>query len=252
MAYPFLDYPGPIPFAHRGGALEGLENTIPAFEAALALGYHYLETDVQMTADGVLLISHDDELSRTCGRPGRISELPYAEVKTALVGGREPIPLLEDVLGQFPQARINLEPKTAPAVAPFVEVVRRTACLDRICVGSFYDNRLRQLRDALGPALCSSMGPAEIARWISASWLPGGWGTPDVPVAQAPIKSKGIPVVTTRSVENAHRHGIKVHVWTINTADEMDRLLDLGVDGIMTDEPTVLKAVLQRRGQWYS
>jgi len=251
MSFPFLDHPGPIPFAHRGGgADEGIENTMAAYQASLALGYRYIETDVQVTADGVLVTSHDDDLSRTCGRPGKISELPWSEVKTALVGGKEPIPLLEDVLGQLSDARFNLEPKTAQAVAPFIDMIRKTTSLDRICVGSFRDSRLRQMRDALGPALCSSMGPIETTRWVTASWLPGGLGMPKVPVAQVPVKEYGLPVVTARTVEAAHRHDIKVHVWTINEEAEMERLLDLGVDGIMTDETAMLKAVLQRRNQW--
>jgi glycerophosphoryl diester phosphodiesterase len=90
--HPFLDWPGPIPFAHRGGATEAPENTMPAFERAVGLGYHYLETDVHTTADGIVVAFHDDDLSRTCGRPGRISELPWREVATCRVDGKEPIP----------------------------------------------------------------------------------------------------------------------------------------------------------------
>ena len=131
MPYAFLDHPGPIPYAHRGGALEGLENTMPAFEAATAMGYRYLETDARVTADGVLLAFHDDDLSRTCGRTGKISELPWSEVQTARVDGKEPIPLMEDVLGTFPQCRINLDAKSDRAVAPLIDVIRRTASVER-------------------------------------------------------------------------------------------------------------------------
>jgi glycerophosphoryl diester phosphodiesterase len=99
---------------------------MPAFEAAVALGYRYLETDARVTADGVLLAFHDDDLSRTCGRPGRISELPWSEVKTARVGGKEPIPRMEDVLGAFPDARLNLDAKSDAGVAPMIDVIRRT------------------------------------------------------------------------------------------------------------------------------
>jgi glycerophosphoryl diester phosphodiesterase len=252
MDFAFLDHPGPIPFAHRGGGVEAVENTMAAFEMSARLGYRYLETDVQMTADGVLLAFHDDDLARTCGRPGKISALPWSEVKTVLVAGKEPIPLLEDVIGGFPQARINIEPKSTRAVDPFIEVVRRTGCQSRICIGSFDGQRIARLRAAFGPTLCTSMKPTETARWLSASWLPGGWGMPHVPVAQVPVERKGIPIVTSRTVKAAHAHGIKIHVWTIDNPGEMDRLLDLGVDGIMTDQPSVLKAVLQRRGQWFA
>jgi glycerophosphoryl diester phosphodiesterase len=251
MDFAFLDYPGPIPFAHRGGGIEGIENTMSAFERSVALGYRYLETDVHMTADGVLLAFHDDDLSRTCGRQGKISELPWSDVQTARVDGKEPIPLLEDVLGHFPEARINIEPKSSRAVDAFIEVVRRTGSTGRICVGSFDGKRIQRVRAALGPTLCTSMGPTEIARWLAANWMPAGWGIPRVPVAQVPLKWNAVPIVTARTVREAHAHGIQVHVWTIDDPGEMDRLLDLGVDGIMTDQPSVLKAVLQRRGQWF-
>lgn len=100
--YEFLDHPGPIPFAHRGGSLDGLENSLPAFEHAVDLGYRYLETDVRATADGVLLTFHDQDLERVTDRDGDIARLPYSEVSQARIGGREPIPLLEDVLGSWP------------------------------------------------------------------------------------------------------------------------------------------------------
>jgi len=251
MSYAFLDHPGPLPYAHRGGALEGLENTMPAFEAAVALGYRYLETDARVTADGVLLAFHDDDLSRTCGRPGLISELPWSEVKTARVGGKEPIPLMEDVLGTFSDRRINLDAKSDAGVAPMIEVIRRTGSLERVCVGAFTDRRLAEVRAALGPKLCTSMGPYEVARWLAASFLPGGLGMPKVPVAQVPLTKGPVPIVTAWSVRAAAAKGIQVHVWTIDDAAEMERLLDLGVRGIITDRPHVLKEVLQRRGQWF-
>ncbi len=251
MEYSFLDHPGPIPYAHRGGALEGLENTLPAFEASTRLGYRYLETDCRLTADGVLLAFHDDDLSRACDRPGKISELPWSEVQTARVGGQEPIPLLEDVLGHFPAARINLEPKSDAAVMPMLETIRRTGSVERICAGSFNGKRLKQIRSVLGPTLCTSMGPIEVARWLAGSMMPGGLGIPSVPVAQVPVKQGFVPIVTARTVEAAERRGVQVHVWTIDDPVEMDRLLDIGVHGLMTDRPQVLKEVLQRRGQWF-
>jgi glycerophosphoryl diester phosphodiesterase len=221
-----------------------------AFEAATALGYRYLETDARVTADGVLVAFHDDDLSRTCDRPGLISDLPWSEVQAARVGGREPIPLMEDVLGTFPQARFNLDAKSERVVQPLIDAIRRTASVERVCVGAFSDKRLKEIRTAFGPTLCTSMGPVEVARWMTAS-LFGGWGTPSVPVAQVPLKQFGIPVVTGRSVRSADRHSVQVHAWTIDEPTEMERLLDLGVHGLMTDRPHVLKEVLQRRGQWF-
>jgi glycerophosphoryl diester phosphodiesterase len=243
---PFLDWPAPIPFAHRGGASEAPENTLPAFEHAVALGYTYLETDVHVTADGVLLAFHDPDLSRTCGRPGRITDLPWSEVATARVDGREPIPALEDLLEAFPEARFNIDCKADGAVDALVSVVRRTRSAARVCLSAFDDRRLRRLRAALGPAVCTSLGPAQVAalRFLR---RPAGRGE----AAQVPVRQGRVRLVDERFVAAAHRWGLQVHVWTIDDAGEMERLLDLGVDGIMTDRPGVLRDVLTRRGEWH-
>lgn len=248
--FPYLDHEGPIPFAHRGGTSHAPENTLPAFEHAVSLGYRYLETDVQVTADGVLVAFHDDDLERTTGRAARVSRLPWAEVRTALVDGREPIPLLEDLLGSFPEARINIDCKSDAAVDALVATLRRTTSLDRVCIGSFSTGRLRRLRGMLGASVCTSLGPSEVVRWLLGTALHVGSMMPVQPCAQVPVSMRGIRVVTARTVEQAHLHGMQVHVWTVDDPAEMGRLLDLGVDGIMTDQPAVLKQVLQSRGLW--
>lgn len=245
--HPYLDWPGPIPFAHRGGASDNPENTMPAFEHAVALGYTYLETDVHATADGVLVAFHDPDLTRTCGLSGTIATLPAREVAAARVDGREPIPLFEELVGSFPDARFNIDCKADSAVRPLVDAVRRLDCLDRICIGSFNDRRLRRLRAALGPGLCSSFGPAQVAALVSAGRVP--WGGQ---VAQVPVRAGRVTVVSPRTVRAAHRRGLQVHVWTIDDPAEMRRLLDLGVDGIMTDRPQILKDVLIERGDWHA
>lgn len=248
--FQFLEHSGPIPFAHRGGASDAPENTLPAFEKAVALGYRYLETDVQVTADGVLVAFHDNDLERTTGRKARVSELRWSEVRTALVDGREPIPLLEDLLGSFPNARINIDCKTDAAVSALVETVGRTASLDRVCIGAFSAARLRRIRERLGLTLCTSLGPSEVARWLTAVTTGRRSLMPRVPCAQVPVTQSGLPIVTERTVAFAHACGMQVHVWTIDDPDEMHRLLDLGVDGLMTDRPAALKSVLSERGQW--
>lgn len=248
--FPYLQHDGPIPFAHRGGASEAPENTLPAFEQAVRLGYRYLETDVQVTADGVLVAFHDDDLGRTTGRAARVSALPWSEVRTALVDGREPIPLLEDLLAAFPEARINIDCKTDAAEEALAQTIERTASIDRVCIGAFSAARLRRLRARLGSALCTSLGPSEVVRWLTAATTGPRSLMPAVPCAQVPTTQNGIPVVTERTVSFAHAHGMAVHVWTIDDPVEMHRLLDLGVDGIMTDRPAVLRDVLAARGQW--
>lgn len=250
-AHPYLDWPGPIPFAHRGGASEAPENTLPAFEHAVRLGYRYVETDVHVTADGELLAFHDDRLDRVTDSTGAIAELPWSTVRTALVDGREPIPRFEDLLGSFPDLRVNVDPKHDAAVEPLAAAILRTRSVDRVGVGAFSDKRLDRLSALVGADLCASMGPKQVARLVAASrGLPGGGGLRS-PVAQVPTHQGRIPIVTPRFVAAAHRRGIQVHVWTIDDAAEMVRLLDLGVDGIMTDRPQLLKDVLLARGEWH-
>ncbi|HEX4980153.1 MAG TPA: glycerophosphodiester phosphodiesterase [Ilumatobacteraceae bacterium] len=242
---PFLDWPAPLAFAHRGGASEAPENTLPAFERAVQLGYTYLETDVHVTADGVLVAFHDTDLSRTCGRPGIITELPWSDVSAARVGGREPIPLMEDLLEAFPDARFNIDCKSNAAVDALVAAIKRSNCGPRVCISAFDDRRLRRLRGALGPGVCTSLGPAQIAALRFLGRTAGGGAA-----AQVPVKQGRVTLVDERFVSGAHRRGLQVHVWTIDDADEMRRLLDLGVDGIMTDRPAVLRDVLVERGEW--
>ena len=243
--HPYLEWPGPLAFAHRGGASDNPENTLPAFRHAVGLGYTYLETDVHSTSDGVLVAFHDNDLSRTCGREGRIDELPWSEVRQARVGGVEPIPLFESLMEEFPAARVNIDCKADSGVDALVASLKRLDCLDRVCVGGFSDRRLRRLRTELGPGLCTSFGPAQVTALVAGAPVPWGGQCAQVPVRQGPVE-----IVSERMVARAHQRGLQVHVWTIDDPDEMHRLLDLGVDGLMTDRPAVLKQVLGERGQW--
>jgi glycerophosphoryl diester phosphodiesterase len=252
VRHPFLEHDGPIPFVHRGGALEAFENTTVAFEVALSVGFTYFETDVRATADGVLLSFHDATLSRVTDRDGRISELPWDEVAQARVGGREPIPRLDDLLYGFPGVRFNLDAKDASTLKPLADLLQRDrALLDRVCLASFSDRRLRWLRAALGDRLCTGLGPREIARVRLASF---GARSPALPAsalaAQVPVGPAALPLVDERFVGAAHAKGLVVHVWTVDEPTVMTDLLDIGVDGLMTDRPAVLKSVLERRAQW--
>lgn len=253
--FPFLDHPGPIPFAHRGGASEAPENTLPAFAHAVDLGYRYVETDVHATSDGVLVAFHDDRLDRVTDRSGAIAETPWSEVRAARVGGREPIPLFEDLLTTWPDLRINVDPKEDPSVDPLIDVLRRTGAVDRVCVGAFSDERIDRVRDALGPALCTGLGPDQVVDLIHAAEgaaVEGAKVTFRSIAAQVPdVDQKGRPFATAEFMDIAHAHGLVVHVWTVDDPDAMRRLLDDGADGIMTDRPAVLRDVLGARGQWF-
>ncbi len=250
--YAFLDGPTPVAMAHRGGALEHLENTLPAFQACVALGYRYLETDVQVTADGELVVFHDPTLDRVTDRTGRVDSLPWREMRTALIGGREPILRLEDLLGAWPDVRFNLDIKAAGVLAPLVRTVRRLGVEDRICLGSFSDARVAAARRVLGPALCTSLGPRGVAALRLSSYSPRAAGLVrmDAGCAQVPLQLGGRALVDERFVTVAHARGLQVHVWTVDTPEECTRMLDLGVDGVMTDRPAMLKELLEQRGQW--
>jgi glycerophosphoryl diester phosphodiesterase len=244
--FAFLDHPGVLAFAHRGGALEAPENTMKAFEYAVGLGYRYLETDAYATRDGVLISFHDDKLDRVTDAKGKVEALSWDEVKAARIGGVEPIPLMEDLLTRWPDVRVNIDPKHDAAVAPLVALIKRLKLEDRVCIGSFSDKRIRQVVDAFDGRVCTSFGPTGILRLKTG--LPGRAFAQGC--AQVPVKANNVTIVTRRFVEAAERRGLQVHVWTIDDEAEMRRLLDLGVHGLMTDRPAVLKHVLSERGVW--
>ena len=161
--WPFLDWPYPIPFAHRGGASDKPENTLAAFERAVELGYRYVETDAHLTADGVLLAFHDHVLDRVTDRTGVVADLPWAEIQQARVDG-EPIPLLEDLLGAWRDVRVNIDPKHDAAVGPLVDLLGRCNAFDRVCVAAFSDRRLTRVRRMSGGRVCTALGPTGITR----------------------------------------------------------------------------------------
>ncbi len=247
----FLDGPRPRVFAHRGwhtGTLAGLENTAAAFERALSEGVRYLETDVHATADGVLVAFHDTVLDRVTDRRGPIHALTWDEVRRARIAGREPVPRMDDLLADFPDALFNIDAKSDAAVAPLADLLDRTGSLDRVCLASFSDARLRELRRRLGPAAALSLGPRQVARLAArARHLPVRCRFPGAVAAQVPVSLKGVPVATPRFIRTAQRLGLEVHVWTIDDPAEMDRLLDLGVQGLVTDRPDLAHDVLRRR-----
>jgi glycerophosphoryl diester phosphodiesterase len=248
----------PVAMAHRGFSPEGAENSMAAFRAAVALGYRYLETDVHTTADGTLLLFHDDTLDGVTDGAGRISQLSAETVARARIAGAEPIPLLAELVTEFPEIRINLDVKDWNSVEALAAAIEQHCLHDRVLIASFSDRRRRAVLRRLSRPTASSAGmasnalfvllgpllPAVLLRRVARRALRG------VHALQVPVRYGAVPVVTAGFVSRAHRHGLQVHVWTINEAPEMHRLLDLGVDGIVTDRADLLKAVLQERGQW--
>lgn len=246
--WPFLDWDGPIPVAHRGGAGEQPENTMTAFAAAVGLGFPYVETDVHATADGVLLAFHDHTLDRVTDRTGEIETLSYAEVSQARVG-KEVIPRFEEILGSWPDLRVHVDAKHLAAAAPLVAAIDRAGAHDRVCIGSFSDRTVRSLRQLAQGRICTWMGRGEILGLRLASL-----GVPVPRTAagctQVPIRQGRLRLVDQRFLATARRRRVGVHVWTINDRETMEWLLDLGVDAILSDRPTLLKQVFAERGLW--
>ncbi|MET0863373.1 MAG: glycerophosphodiester phosphodiesterase family protein [Nakamurella sp.] len=248
----YLDGNRPRAFVHRGwhvGELAALENTAAAFRRACDEGYQYLETDARATSDGVVIAFHDPRLDRVTDRTGLISQQPWSEISQARVGGVEPIPLLAELLEELPDAHFNIDVKAGNAVGPLAEVIRRSGAADRICVVSFSERRLAALRAAIGPEVAWAMGPFETFRLFRASKLRRNFGSTAVAV-QVPVTFQRVRIVTPRFIAAAHAAGLEVHVWTINDPGEMRDLLAMGVDGIMTDRPELLREVLTERGAW--
>lgn len=240
-------YPDPAPMAHRGYSARYPENTMPAFEAAVSLGYQYVETDVHATSDGRLVAFHDEGLDRLTDRCGLISELSWGEVRKARVAGREPIPLLAELLDAWPDLRINIDAKNDDSVGPLLALLQGTDAWERVGIGSFSGRRLDLLRRVAGERLCTSMAHADVIRLKFASLgLPVGRFQANC--VQIPVFYKGMRVITRKLVAAAHARGLPVHAWTVNDRKEMAELLDIGVDGIITDEAELAVAVFRSHG----
>ncbi len=253
MTHPYLAGPHPRAFAHRGwhvDDLTGMENSLSSFRRAVQEGYRYIETDVHATSDGEVVVHHDHTLDRTTDGTGKVSELPWTEVRTARVGGREPITRLADVLEELPDTFFNIDVKADNAVEPILAVLHKAKALQRVCLASFSDNRLARLRRGGGPGLLTSMGPRSAGALWAAGRIPFAGLAVRGQVAQVPRNQGRLTVVDRRFVDAAHKRALEVHVWTINDEADMRALLDLGVDGLVTDRPDVLRDVLRSRGDW--
>ncbi|WP_203706817.1 glycerophosphodiester phosphodiesterase [Asanoa iriomotensis] len=249
--HPYLDAPAPLAFAHRGGAADGDENTAEAFARAVALGYRYVETDVHGTRDGVSVVFHDENLRRLTGHPGRIKDLTIKDLDTVRVAGSAAVPRLDDVLAAWPEVRFNIDVKASPGIAPTLQAVHDAKAADRVLLASFSDSRLARIRRLAGPRIATSLGMRGVTRlWLASRGYRPVRMHPSVVAAQVPPRYGRLTVVDARFVAYAHRLGLQVHVWTIDEPEPMHHLLDLGVDGIMTDRVDVLRDVYIARGLW--
>jgi len=249
--HPFFDSDKPLALAHQGGGGEETENSAAAFANAHRLGYRYLDIDLQVTSDGVLVAFHDDTMDRLIGLEGAVADRTWTELSEARLPNGEPLARFDDLLDSYSDAFWNIEVKSDPATNPVVDMVRDRGLDDQVCLNTFSDLRMRKVREAAGDLSPAYSTPIGATLWLKVtSYLPflPWWISADA--TQAPIKDRGVPVLDQRFVQRAHDVGLFVIVWTIDEPGEMHRLLDAGVDGILTDAPTVLKSVLEDRGQW--
>lgn len=253
-AHPYLDGPFPRAFAHRGWHIDdlaGMENSLSAFRRAAAEGYSYMETDVRATSDGVPVVIHDASLDRTTDASGRVARQPWSRVSSAKIRGREPVCRLADLLEELPDSRFNIDVKANTALTPVIQLLGRMNAWHRVCLAAFSDARLARMRGAVGDRLLTSMGPVSVlglrlrslVRWLPLLPVRGQ-------VAQVPVRRHGIKIVDPALLRYAHDRGAEVHVWTVDRAEQMVELLDLGVDGLITDRPDTLRSVLAERGTW--
>jgi len=241
-------------FARPGGVDNGMENAMSAFQAAIDLGYRYVETDAHGTADGVAVALHDESLDRTTDSSGMVAQLPWREVREAKIGGIEYVPSLEKVLGTWPDLFVNIDVKHKSGIEPIAKAIERTKAHDRVCVASFSTSRRKATVALLSQPVATSAGTSEVAAFLAAARARCDFGVRralrNVDALQVPMNAGRVAIVDQVTVAAAHRAGKRVHVWTPNTPPEMKYLVDLGVDGIITDRADLLKKVLQARDLW--
>lgn len=249
----FLPGPRPRRIAHRGLALDGAENTMRAFEAAVRAGADMIETDTRATRDGLALAVHDEDLRRIAGDPRRVDALSAHEAGSVRLAGDEPLAMLEDVLGTFTDVPVNLDIKSASAIGPAVAAISRTRSAERVCVAGFDGAVVRRtiatLRAATGVTAVRSPGRRAIGGFLAARALEA----PDAVISrllapfgalQVPERHQGLQIVTEANVAAAHRAGCEVHVWTVDDPLTMQDLLVKGVDGIITNRVDLLSELL--------
>lgn len=248
--------PGALPrnIAHRGLALDGAENTLRAFAAAISVGADMLETDTWASSDGTAFAVHDPDLRRVAGSAIRVDGTTARDLAEVRVAG-EPLPRLEDVLGSFPEVPVNIDVKDRRAVEPAAEAIARTAAAQRVCLTSF-DGRTAALavravarRTGVMPVRSPSTGALAALLALLATGASPRLTTPllrPYGAVQVPRRHRGIPVLTPRLISAAHHAGCEVHVWTIDRPEEMREVLAQGVDGIVTNRSDLLAEVLAR------
>jgi glycerophosphoryl diester phosphodiesterase len=239
----YLNYSGVAVLAHRGGSLESYENTIESFHYSNNIGCKFIETDVQLSSDGIPYIFHDDTFLRLLGKNIIFNSLDSSEIDKLRLFENHPIPKLDTVLKTFPDLYFQIDVKTDEVAMPALEVINKCNAEDRVCIASFNSTRLQNVYNKY-PEICLSMGPNEVLKMLLSSF--GLYRKSIIgDCLQIPIYQYGIKLVTKRFVEFVHKKGLKICVWTINDETTFKNLIDIGVDGIITDKPKLLFETLE-------
>ena len=239
--HPYLQQKGISISAHRGGSLEAPENTLEAFKHAVNLGCEYIETDVQLSLDGIPYIFHDDDLKRVLDKDVNFSSMRGSEIDKLILFEKYNIPTLEATLLEFPNTLFQIDLKTDEVAVPALEIIKKCEAMQRVCIASFNSDRLKRVSE-LYPEVCLSMGPKEVLKLLLASFnlynkkVPGN-------CLQIPMYQYGLKLVTKRFVDYVQSQGLKIMVWTINDEKTMQELINIRVDGIITDRPSLLKVL---------
>lgn len=238
-----------LAFAHRGGNEFAPENSFRAFKSAVDIGYKYLETDVHLTKDGFLIAFHDDTLDRVTDKSGLIRDLTLSEIKKAKIAGTDEIPLLSELLNSFTDCFFNIDCKVDETVQPLINLINNKDFINRVCIGSFSQKRINFIRKSLGKFVKTSMGPAEVILSKFLSYTSLGYNFKSS-YTSIPIRRYGINLLEERNINYLKSNNQKVIAWTINDEDQMKMLINIGIDGIMTDNLTLLKKVLIEESLW--
>ena len=238
-----------VPIAHRGASLLASENSFESFRKAFDLGYRVIETDIHSSKDGTAYIFHDITLERLTGENLKISDLKDVDIDSLKINNSSIIPRLSNVFEEFPEGLFNLDAKTWKSTMPIVETIKNMGCRSRVCIGSFNDRRINAIIKELGLETCHSMGTSNVIKFYLGAQL-GIEQQFTSQCIQLPIKMFGISLTTRKVLSYARKLGIKIHFWTINNPVIMQQLLELNVDGIMTDDCVLLKEIMKEQNKW--
>lgn len=244
----------PLAFAHRGFSSAGAENTMAAFAAAIELGFGYLETDVQTSADGVLMVFHDDTVDRVTDGSGRVDELTFEQLRALRVAGREQIPTFEELLLAWPDVQLNVDAKDKRSADLLALAIRQHGAHDRVLVAAFDESSTKRVLRASGGTVAWSAGSRTAALSVVLGALGLLWlirpRLANLTALQVPVHHGPFRILTRGFIRRAHAAGVQVHAWVIDDPAQMRELLDLGVDGLMSDRADLLAEVMAERGSW--